>query len=326
MNYKIDSQTIDLHRHLPSHLRGVLKRHEPMAKHTSWKTGGMAQWHYVPADLADLQAVLAWLDAVWSDCPIYCMGLGSNVLVRAGELTGVVLGLHDARYGLRDLRVLPNGNVYAQAGVASPKLARFVAIQHQAGAAFLAGIPGAVGGALAMNAGCYGAETWTYVQRVWLVNRRGELIERNTCDFDVGYRHVQFKPELGRCLGQDEWFVAAEWAFPAGDEATERAKIKNLLQQRIATQPLNLPNCGSVFRNPPNDYAARLIESCHLKGYQIGGAEVSSKHANFIVNPYPQDVDLCATPHDIEALIAHVQRTVLVETGVQLVPEVRVVG
>ena len=194
--------------------------------------------------------------------------------------------------------------------------------QGYAGAEFLAGIPGTVGGALAMNAGCYGAETWDRVERVLMLCRSGALRQRRPADFDIAYRHVVLNGEQhGAVLGADEWFAAAWFAFERGERAAALGRIKQLLQQRIASQPLALPNAGSVFRNPPGDYAARLIEASGLKGFAIGGARVSEKHANFIVNPGGR-----GSAADIENLIEHVQQTVRSRQGVELVTEVRIVG
>jgi UDP-N-acetylmuramate dehydrogenase len=184
-------------------------------------------------------------------------------------------------------------------------------------AGFLAGIPGTVGGALAMNAGCYGGETWRHVARVETLGRDGTFQVRAPADYAIGYRSVARRD--GGPLA--ELFTAAWFRFPPGDIATARAEIKSLLARRIATQPLALPNAGSVFRNPPGDYAARLIESCGLKGFAIGGARVSELHANFIVNP-----TRAARAADIERLIAHVRSVVRARTGVALVPEVRILG
>jgi UDP-N-acetylmuramate dehydrogenase len=206
------------------------------------------------------------------------------------------------------------GLIYAEAGVASPKVARFAANHDLTGAEFLAGIPGTVGGALAMNAGCYGHETWAYVSQVLTVDRQGATHKRAPREFRVSYRHVD--PDERR----DEWFLAAWFLFPKGDGQAAREEIKRLLERRLASQPLDLPNAGSVFRNPPGDYAARLIESCGLKGRRIGDAQVSEKHANFIVNVG------CALASDIEALIETVQADVKAKTGVELVREVRIVG
>jgi UDP-N-acetylmuramate dehydrogenase len=243
---------------------------------------------------------------------VCCVGLGSNLLVRDGGFRGTVLFLHAA---LNSLRLEADGALYAEAGVASPKVARFAAMHALSGAEFLAGIPGTVGGALAMNAGCYGAETWERIVKVQTVDRRGVLRMRVPGDYDIGYRHLALQAPA------EEWFVAAWFRFAPGDEATARRGIKQLLERRIAEQPLALANAGSVFRNPPGDHAARLIEASGLKGMSIGGARVSEKHANFIVNP-----DGRATASDIETLIGKVRETVRREHGIDLVPEVRIVG
>jgi UDP-N-acetylmuramate dehydrogenase len=207
--------------------------------------------------------------------------------------------------------------VYAEAGVAAPKLARFAANHGCVEAEFLAGIPGTVGGALAMNAGCYGGETWRYVARVEVLLPSGAFAVRTAADYAVGYRSVK-RADGAPC---DGIFTAAWFRFPLGDGAAARARIKDLLARRIATQPLGLPNAGSVFRNPPGDYAARLIEACGLKGLARDGARVSEKHANFIVNPHG-----AAPASAIEALIGEVRATVHARTGIALEPEVRIVG
>jgi UDP-N-acetylmuramate dehydrogenase len=205
--------------------------------------------------------------------------------------------------------------VYAQAGVASPKVARFAATHDLRGAEFLTGIPGTVGGALAMNAGCYGSETWEIVDSVLVVTRAGDLKRRTPADYQIGYRHV-----LSRAGVPGELFAAAWFRLVPGEGEEGRRVIKELLQRRIASQPLEQPNAGSVFRNPPGDYAARLIESCGLKGCSVGGAMVSPKHANFIVNTGT------ASAADIEALIELVQRTVQARCNVLLEREVRIIG
>jgi len=289
--------------------RGEFREHESMAGHVSWRAGGPAAHIYVPADLADLAAFFATLR---HDEPVMTVGLGSNLLVRDGGFDGTVVFTHGA---LKTLRLEADGTIYVEAGVASPKVARFAANHDLTGAEFLAGIPGTMGGALAMNAGCYGGETWNFVERVLMLDRRGVLIERTCEDFAIGYRHVGLK------RATDEIFVAAWLRLPAGDGAASRARITELLEKRIATQPLQLPNAGSVFRNPPNDHAARLIEAAGLKGTAIGGARVSEKHANFIVNP-----DGSATAAEIETLIGQVQARVKDMFGIELVREVRIVG
>ena len=296
-------------------LRGRLDLDVDMSRHVSWRAGGRAERVYCPADLDDL---CAFLREQPDSEPLHFIGLGSNLLVRDGGLKGTAVFLHSALGRIR-LEAHQSGGqalgvVYAEAGVASPKLARYAANHDLVGAEFLAGIPGTVGGALAMNAGCYGQETWEAVSQVLTVNRHGETRRRSPREFRVAYRHVA--PETPR----DEWFVAAWFMLPRGDGQASRARIKDLLQRRIASQPLQLPNAGSVFRNPPGDHAARLIESCGLKGVRAGGAQVSEKHANFIVNQG------AATAADIEGLIDQVEATVLAKTGVRLMREVRIIG
>jgi UDP-N-acetylenolpyruvoylglucosamine reductase len=289
-------------------LRGKLRSDVDMSRHTSWRAGGRAERAYQPADLDDLCAFLRRLP---QDEQLHWIGLGSNLLVRDGGLRGTVLMMHAT---LSELRMETNGLVYAQAGVPGAKLARFAARHNLGGAEFFAGIPGTLGGMLAMNAGCYGGETWNVVERVQVVNRRGELSERTAQDYGIGYRHVALRH------GGSEWFVGAWLRLPDGDGEASREQIKALLSKRIASQPLQTPNAGSVFRNPPGDHAARLIEHCGLKGRRIGGAKVSEIHANFIVNTGG------ATAADIENLIHEVRATVAAKAGVDLHPEVRIIG
>ena len=281
-----------------------------LARHTSWRVGGPADLLYVPADRDDLASFVR--QARGRGMPTV-IGLGSNLLVRDGGVRGAVVMLHNPGAAL----AVADSLVYADAGVAAPKLARFAAMHGCADAEFLAGIPGTVGGALAMNAGCYGGETWRYVARVEVLLASGAFAVRTPADYAIGYRSVA-RADGSPC---DGIFTAAWFRFPHGDAAAARERIKALLQKRIASQPLGLPNAGSVFRNPPGDHAARLIESCGLKGHARGGAMVSVKHANFIVNPQG-----AARAADIEALIGEVQARVQQRTGVLLEPEVRVIG
>jgi UDP-N-acetylmuramate dehydrogenase len=309
-------------------LRGEMRLNQAMKNYTSWRAGGEAERIYLPADMADLAA---FMPRLCPNEPVYVVGLGSNLLVRDGGVRGTVVILH-AR--LNDLRLEQQDTdgalIYAGAGIACAKVARFAARHGLAGAEFLAGIPGTVGGALAMNAGCYGAETWEIIARVQTLDRSGELHKRLPGDYEIGYRHVALKKpvtndgEHNACrtgsFPGDEWFVGAWFKLPCGDEVASRQKIKELLARRIHSQPLNLPNAGSVFRNPPGDRAARLIESCGLKGFRIGRAMISPKHANFIVNTGT------AKAADIEAVIVAVRETVKQQTGIELVQEVRIIG
>ena len=240
--------------------------------------------------------------------PLYFIGLGSNLLVRDGGVRGTLVLMHNTLAALQT----DQGMIYAEAGVTCAKLARFAARQHRHGAEFMAGIPGTVGGALAMNAGCHGGETWDIVARIKTLDRQGTVHERTPEEYEVSYRHVAGP--------QQECFAGAWFELPAGDEAEAEQKIKHLLARRLATQPLNLPNAGSTFRNPAGDHAARLIEASGLKGYRIGDAQVSEKHANFIVNLG------AARAADIERLIAHMRDTVRAQHGVELQQEVRIIG
>jgi UDP-N-acetylmuramate dehydrogenase len=302
-------------------LRGQFFYNEPMRKHVSWRAGGAAQRVYIPADLEDL----TWLvRSVPAREDIHMVGLGSNLLVRDGGVKGVVILPHGVLGKLaiesrtHGLPPAPEGIetalVYAQAGVAAPKLARFAANHNLVGGEFWAGIPGTVGGAIAMNAGCYGSETWDKLVQVQTLDRLGQLNERLPDEYVVGYRHAALKH------AHQEWFIGGWFRLQKGDGAASRQTIKAWLTQRSATQPLQLPNAGSVFRNPPGDYAARLIESCGLKGHRIGDAQVSETHANFIVNLGH------ATATDIERLIEHVEDSVEARTNVRLLREVRIIG
>lgn len=287
-------------------LNGKLLLNEPMARYTSWRVGGRADQFYIPDSLQDLSVFLRSLDETE---PVYFIGLGSNLLVRDGGIRGTVVLMHNVLTTLQ----MDGDAVYAEAGVTCAKLAKFCAKEARQGAEFFAGIPGTVGGALAMNAGCYGTETWNVVQRVTTINRRGELNARDAAEFIPSYRHIDMPVA-------DEWFVGAWLNLEQGDAHESTQKIKALLAKRLASQPLNQPSAGSTFRNPPGDFAARLIEASGLKGYIIGGAQVSEKHANFIVNIGG------ANALDIELLIQHMRETVLEKQGVALQQEVKVLG
>jgi len=305
-------------------LRGELRHGESMARHVSWRAGGVVESAYFPADLADLQDFLRSLPA---SEPVVMVGLGSNLLVRDGGLPGTAIFTHRA---LRELNTAPDADgltIYAQAGVAAPKVARYAARHGLAGAEFLAGIPGTVGGALAMNAGCYGGDTWGLVTAVTTVDRSGRLRSRPLSDYQARYRYVQLCPADGPAAdlavpsaSRDEWFVAATFHLRRGDPAKSRALIRDLLERRIRSQPLDQPNAGSVFRNPPGAHAARLIEDCGLKGSMVGGAMISPKHANFIVNLGH------ARAVDIETLIELARASVYQKFGVLLQREVLILG
>lgn len=287
-------------------LRGVLRENESFSRHTSWRVGGVVKRFYQPADIEDLSLYLSMLPEQES---VYWIGLGSNLLVRDTGYNGTIICTSGV---LNGIEVLDDHRLYIEAGVACPKAAKISAKHALAGAEFLCGIPGTMGGALAMNAGAFGGETWDVVESVETIDKRGKRYMHLPAEYEIAYRHVS---------GPDnEWFVSCVLKLQSGDAVASQEKIKALLQKRGASQPTQQPNAGSVFRNPANDYAARLIENCGLKGMCIGGACVSEKHANFIVNTGT------ATAADIEMLINKVQQTVLNETGIALQTEVKVVG
>ena len=284
---------------------GKIMRNEPMSKHTTWRVGGPADVYYSPRCRDELLDFLRSLDA---DTPVYWVGLGSNLLVRDGGIRGVVIATGQALNGFRNLG---GGVIEVEAGVPCTVVARQCSRWELGPAEFFAGIPGSVGGALWMNAGAFGGETWGKVIEVDVVDRRGTVRTRGWDGYQVGYRDVRGPLE--------EWFLAARFKFDENYTAAAD-RIRTLVSERKASQPLGLPSCGSVFKNPPGDHAARLIEAAGLKGARVGGAEVSPKHANFIINTG------AATAADVEALIERVRDTVQARHGVQLDTEVQIVG
>jgi len=287
-------------------LKGELLEAEPMSKHTSWRVGGPADYYYKPADVNDLAKFLSILPEGLS---IYWVGLGSNLLVRDAGIRGVVIMTSGL---LNEFEFMGEGLFRLEAGVSCAKAARHIAKVDYIGCEFFAGIPGTIGGALAMNAGAFGGETWDKVVALETLDIHGRQHLRRPDEYSVSYRHVEGP--------KNEWFVAGHFKFEAGDGSKTLAGIKELLAKRNASQPTNQPSCGSVFRNPENDYAARLIEACGLKDTSIGGACVSGKHANFIVNTGG------ATASDIESLIEKVAATVKDVHGVELVREAHIIG
>lgn len=288
-------------------LKGQLFYHHNIARYTSWRVGGEAERFYKPADLNDLQNFVSQLPR---EEPLTWIGLGSNVLVRDAGISGTViltLGHLNTLSWLEE-----HSLVRVEVGVTASKLAKWCARFGFEEAAFFSGIPGTVGGALAMNAGAFGQSTWEYVTGVEMLDRKGGLIYRSPNEFTVGYRQVDKNP--------NEFFIAAHMRFSPGNIDIAQQKIKHLLKKRNTTQPIGQYSCGSVFRNPQNNFAARLIEQAGLKGHRIGGAEVSTAHANFIINTGN------ATAKDIESLISYVADRVKATHQVTLVKEVHIIG
>ena len=283
-----------------------MRFNEPLENYTSWRVGGVAERFYQPADKADL---IQFVQNLPENEPLFWMGLGSNLLVRDGGIRGTVI---NTKNRLKVMQCVDDETIYVEAGVPCALVAKFCAEQGWVGAEFLAGIPGTMGGALKMNAGAFGGETWKIVQNIEMLNRRGEVFTKSANEFEISYRHVNLK--------SNEWFLAVTLKLQRGDTNESQQNIKALLAKRANSQPTNQPSCGSVFKNPTGDYAARLIEAAGLKGFKIGGAQVSEKHANFIINTGN------AMAADIEQLMAFVQVQVAQKYGINLQTEVCIVG
>lgn len=286
---------------------GLLIKNESLARHTSWRVGGVADRYFEPESREELAEFVRDLP---SQEPILWIGLGSNLLVRDGGVRGTVIALHGA---LEKLEKIGEAEIFAEAGVHCARLAKFSVNEKMAGAGFFAGIPGTVGGALAMNAGAHGGETWDTVHEVEVMFRDGHCQWLPRTSFKYSYRHVE--GPIGM-IG----FVAARFRFAPDVAGTAEKDMKEWLARRKATQPVGKPSAGSTFRNPPGDHAARLIEACGLKGHRIGGAMVSTLHANFIIT------DDNARAADVEALIAHLRAVVKQKKGVELETEIKIVG
>lgn len=278
-----------------------------MKKYNSWRVGGLAEYYVEISSEAALQKIFS-INKLQK--PITVIGVGSNLLIRDGGIRGTVINLSR---GLKNI-FLDHHLIFAECGISCSSLARFSAKNNKKNCAFLAGIPGSVGGALAMNAGCYGGEIWQFVSKVKIMNHEGDVRIKDKQSFEIGYRSVKKK--------EDEIFIGAWFDFPSkeNNDENEEKKIDDLLKLRRSNQPLNWPTAGSTFRNPEQNFAAKLIEEVGLKGFQIGDARISNKHANFIENVGD------ATAKDIEQLIYHAQDKVEELKKIRLQLEVKIIG
>ena len=278
-----------------------------MKKYNSWRVGGLAEYYVEISSEAALQKIFS-INKLQK--PITVIGVGSNLLIRDGGIKGTVINLSR---GLKNI-FLDHHLIFAECGISCSSLARFSAKNNKKNCAFLAGIPGSVGGALAMNAGCYGGEIWQFVSKVKIMNHEGDVHIKDQQSFEIGYRSVKKK--------EDEIFIGAWFNFPSkeNNDENEEKKIDDLLKLRRSNQPLNWPTAGSTFRNPEQNFAAKLIEEVGLKGFQIGDARISNKHANFIENVGD------ATAKDIEQLIYHAQDKVEELKKIRLQLEVKIIG
>jgi UDP-N-acetylmuramate dehydrogenase len=318
---------------LAADFNGRVRYDEPMSLHTSWHAGGPADVLFAPRDVDDLGAFLRALPA---DVTLFWVGLGSNLLVREGGIRGVVIATPGA---FTRIERRAQDRIYCEASVPCARIARLCVNWGLTTGEWFGGIPGTLGGALAMNAGAFGDETWRHVLSVQSIDRRAKRRTRAAGEFRASYRHIDWPADAA-----EEWFLSAELKFEplatapvatapvataplatgavAGEPVAREPprSVQSLLQRRRDTQPLGQWSCGSVFKNPPGDHAARLIEAAGLKGYRIGDAQVSEKHANFIVNLGH------ARAQELEQVIRHVQAVVLRVHGVALQTEVQIVG
>ncbi|RMH60491.1 MAG: UDP-N-acetylmuramate dehydrogenase [Zetaproteobacteria bacterium] len=283
---------------------GKVLRDEPMARHTTLGVGGPADWFFQPRDRDALARAMPLIPA---DMPRLPLGRGSNLLVLDGGFRGVVIDMA----GLNVTRLTGN-ELYAEAGARMSRVASLCAAQGLSGLEFLATVPGNIGGGVAMNAGAFGQEIADCLQRVEVMDGEGRCMALERSSLAMGYRCTR--------LPEGALVVAACFRLQAMDAAKVRQRMRAMREQRGKRQPLSWPNCGSVFKNPPGDYAARLIEAAGLKGMRIGGARISERHANFIVNEGD------ATAADVLALIERAREAVWRQAGVRLETEVRIVG
>lgn len=298
---------INIVERLQEKLQGELRLDEPMSKHTSFRIGGPADIFVLPEGLEDIKQVVGL--ASQEKVPIFILGKGSNLLVRDEGIRGIVLKTNP---GLRELSI-EGKSIRASAGLSLPLLAVKAMQNHLAGLEFLSGIPGTVGGAVIMNAGAMGHSLSEVLTSVKIIDYTGKIKELSNSDLGFGYRTSNL---------QDNATIVLEATFQleSGDFEVIKGTAQGLLDKRKRSQPLSLPNAGSIFRNPPLAPAGKLIEMVGAKGLRVGNAQISELHANFIVNLGD------AQARDVIALIEQVQRMVKEKFDIDLELEVKIVG
>ena len=292
------------------YVAGVLYEHAEIKHLTSWRIGGCVRYLYVPKDERDLSIFLREFK---KDIPIMFLGLGSNCLLYDGQISACLILLRNT---FKTFQFdLDNKKVIVSAGLPCPTLARKASKLGFNHLNFLSGIPGSIGGALFMNAGAFDCEIWQYILSVKIIDQKGQITTKTKDEFEISYRDITG-------LKKSEFFIEASLDLNIkNDEIYQSLEtLQSLLDKRYQSQPVNLASCGSVFKNPENDYAARLIESCSLKGFSIGGAEISKKHANFIINKDN------ATYDDTLNLIKYASKMVFEKHNIYLQPEVKIIG
>ncbi|MBU7555550.1 UDP-N-acetylmuramate dehydrogenase [Pediococcus ethanolidurans] len=280
--------------------------HEPLSKYTNTKTGGPADYLAFPKTVDQVSQLLSWADQ--QDMALTVVGNASNLIVRDGGIRGLTVILTK----MKEIQVSGN-QVTAEAGAA---LIETTEVAYQAsltGVEFAAGIPGSVGGAVFMNAGAYGGEISEVVSKVQILTRQGEIRTLTNHELDFGYRHSSIQD-------YDDIVLSATFNLQPGNAGKIRARMDELNRLRASKQPLEYPSCGSVFKRPTGYFTGKLIHESGLQGFQIGGAQVSRKHAGFIINVGG------ATATDYLNVIHHVQETVFEKFGVHLQTEVRIIG
>lgn len=284
----------------------IIKVDEPLKRYTYTQTGGNADFYLSPTTFEEVQAInhIARINNI----PVTYLGNGSNIIIREGGIRGIVLSLLSMDY----IKVEDNV-IIAGSGAAIIDVSRNARDESLTGLEFACGIPGSIGGAVFMNAGAYGGEVRDCIDYAVCVNEQGDLVQLTRDELELGYRSS---------IVQKQHLVVLEAAFnlTPGKQDEIQAVMDDLTERRESKQPLEYPSCGSVFQRPPGHFAGKLIQDSDLQGHRIGGVEVSTKHAGFMVN-----VDN-GTATDYEDLIHHVQQVVKEKFDVELHPEVRVIG
>ena len=283
-----------------------LRMNESMAKHTSFRIGGGAEVMAFPkteTELAELLKVSALLD-----CKCAILGAGTNVLAPDEGITGLVICLKDCLDGME---ALPDTRIRVMAGVTMSRAAVFAANLGMSGLEFAHGIPGTVGGGIYMNAGAYGGEISQVCDRVEVMDRQGNARWLDSAEMEFSYRHSVLETA-------DDLVIAAEFTLTPAEPEAIKARMKELIGKRSASQPLNLPSAGSAFKRPKGGYAAALIDQAGLKGFRVGNAGISEKHAGFAVNLGG------ATAKDMRQLLQTVSDRVFEQSGIRLEPEIRI--
>lgn len=283
-----------------------IKKNEPLKNHTSFKIGGPAEEFAEAKSTDDVISLIEY--AKEKGIPYMIMGNGSNLLVSDKGVKGLVIKIAK---GFDNVEIIGE-KVIAEAGILLSKLSNMVADRELSGMEEVSGIPGTLGGGIYMNAGAYGGELKDIVERVTYLSG-GEIKVAEKDELDFGYRHSRFS-------GTDDIILSAELSLKKGDIAEIREKMADFKERRCSKQPLAMPSAGSTFKRPEGYFAGKLIEDAELKGFSIGGAQVSEKHSGFVVNTGD------ATAQDVLSLIKHIQDTVYAKFGVKLETEVKLVG